>query len=707
MEFDPKLQTQAQPERLVGAATERGPIGPSTPIDTLTRASRDQVSQARRQVSKLDDDRPVPKVDVFGAIANIAGNVGQGISAISGPAPTQTQKDEAVLKPYATELQKLQSAKLKGTDGVTSRMNILTSETIRENPRLRKEILGLFETFTGRETIVKPELSVEDIQRQNISDFLSKTPEGRVVAARASQLPPSEQRAFIDQNYNRAKVQEATIEQAGIRLQSVKDNQELLQIESDVQSQAISKNQSLQIQELMANEILPEAVDPNEPFDAAQDLESLRELRALKANEFISEYGVGVLPADVEKRVAEVMKPLDRMIDMLEANGDDINRLARIQGNKAVLELGKMLQDEGFGPLFQTPDGIRAVTEGLIHNNQLDVARVAKVYKEKYDLAPNGKIAEAPVSDDGDTSNTFTPEAKRFYGDNPPARRDLVQTSSNVMNGPELDTPENIKISYDAGIELIGAISAGDDVLDDNSFGKFVDQNLFRFVQLATLPGEQGEMFTRALNGMLVKQMAINTWDSKQLSKNLPSGFMINYDGKFKLDFNMKAFENAEDNLTQNVRTALKGQGLPITEENILAVLETPTEFTAKNSPIGGRTSSVDNQSLILGNSSLRNLQSKVGRLNNIDSVAKNVPTIKGWEDEANAAVIREDREFRASQVTGNAVITKDQLKMTEEKRKSYPTFNTEQAVDEALAKGDIAVGDLINMDGEIYVVEE
>ena len=307
----------------------------------------------------------------------------------------------------------------------------------------------------------------------------------------------------------------------------------------------------------------------------------------------------------------------------------------------------------------------------------------------------------------GDTSSTLTDKAKEFFSGNPNERRNAIRVSSDIMTGPELDTPENIKASFDAGIELIGLISAGDDVLDDNAFGEFVNKNLFRFSQLATLEGEQGEQFTRALNGMLVKQMAINTWDAKQLNKNMPAGFFINYDNKFSIEFNMKAFENSEDALSENVRAALKEQGLPVTEENILAVLEAPTQFTSKNSPIGGRTSSVDNQPLILGNSSYRKLLSKVERLNNIDATAKNIPTIKGWDAETKAAVTRSDKEFKTSVVTETAIIKEEDVKRVKEKRESYPKFTSAVEVEESLAKGDINIGDLVYIDGEIYVVEE
>ncbi len=709
MEFDPKLSAEAAPVRLVGAATERGPIGPSTPAQTITKASKDRVSQARREISKLDENRPVPKVDYFGAIASIAGSVSQGLGALGvGQSQniSQADRDNASLKPLAQELTKLQAARQQGKGGINAKISLATSSFIANNPRLQSQALDLAKNLTGVESLVKETINVEDANTNNISEWLSKNSVGRVTAARAARLAPAEQRVFIEQEYNRSVVQELIVEQAGIRLQSAKNDQELLQVESDTQSQNIAKYQSQQIQDLMVNEILPETVDANEEFDVLEEITGLRELRQLKATEFANEYGVGVLPADVEKRIGEVMKPIDRLIGMLEANGDDIQQLARVQGAQAVLDMGKILRDEGFGPIFQTPDGIKSLTQAMVYNKQFDIARVAKVYNEKYKLSSDGNIAEAPVSDEGDTSSTLTDKAKEFYKNNISERRDMLSVNSDILNGVELNTPENIKVAFDAGIEMIGGISAGDDTLDDATFTKFVDQNLFKMVQLATLPGEQGEQFTRALNGMLVKQMAINTWDTKQLAKNLPSGFFVNYDGKFKLEFNLEAFNNAEDNVTGNIKTVLSENSLPVTEENVLAVLESPTEFTKKGSALGNN-SNISNQPLGLGNISMRSLRSKLDRLNLIDNTAKNVPTIKNWEAEADAAVSRSDKDFRTSDLTKTSIVKEEDFKEVQKKRESYPKFESAVDVEEALTKGDINTGDLVYIDGEIYVVEE
>ncbi len=710
MEFDPKLNAEAAPVRLVGAASERGPIGPSTPAQTLTKASKDRVSQARREVSKLDENRPVPKVDYFGAIASIAGSVGQGLNAFgvgSQANVSQADKDNTALKPLAQKLAKLQTARQQGKRGINAQISLETTSFIVNNPRLERQALDLAKNLTGVDSLVKEELSVEDINISNQNKWLKDTAAGRVTAARAADKSPAEQSVFIEKEYNRSVVQELTIENAKVRLDTVKDDQELLKIESDVQSQQIAKDQSLQIQELMTNEILPETVDADEELNVLEEITALRELRQLKAAEFANEYGVGVLPADIEARIGEVMKPIDRLIGMLEANGEDIQQLARVQGAQAVLDMGKILQDENFGPIFQTPDGIKALTQAMIYNKQFDIARVAKVYNEKYKIADDGKISEAPVSDEGDTSSTLVDEAKDFYKENIAERRSALNVNSDILNGIELETPEDIQLAFDTGIEMIGLISAGDDTLDDDSFTRFVDQNLFKMVQLATLPGEQGEQFTRALNGMLVKQMAINTWDTKQLAKNLPAGFFVSYDNKFKLEFNLEAFNNAEDQITSRVKTLLEQNGLPVVEENIRAVVENPIAFTKEASGLNNRKFASDTSVSILANSGFKGIQSKINRLNIIDNTAKNVPTIKNWEVEANAAVIRPEKAFRESVLTNTAIVKEEDFKETQKKRESYPKFDSAVGVEEALTKGDIQLGDLVYIDGEIYVVEE
>ncbi len=708
--FDPKLSSEAAPVRLVGAATERGPIAPSTPVNTLTRASKDQVSQAQSGIRKLDDDRPVPKVDVFGAIASIAGSVGQGLGALGvgqGSNLTQADRDNAALQPFAQELTKLQGARTQGKAGITAKISLAASSFIANNPRLQGQALDLVKNLTGVETIVQESLNLEDINRENKSKWLQNTPQGRLVAARAANIPANERLVMIDQEYNRSQVQASVVEQASIRLDAAKADQELYNIESATQAQSIAQEQSRQIQDLITNELLPETTNPNEIFDLQEELSGLRQLRELKAAEFLTEYP-GVKVEDVEKSIAEVMAPIDRMIGMLESGGKDIQKLAQTQGAQAVLELGKMLQEEGLGPVFQTPDGIRSITEALIFNDGLlDIERVSKAYKDRYSAAPDGAIVNIPESNSPTPSQTLAPRAQKFYADNPPARRDLIQISSNVMNGPELDTPENIKTSFDAGMELIGAISAKEDVLDDQSFGQFVDNNLKRFTELAKLPGEQGETFSRALNGMLVKQMAINTFRTKEVLNQLPSGFVLSYDDKFKLEFNIEAFNRAEDTLTTQVKTVLKQNNLPVIEENIRAVLADPIAFIKEASGLNNRKFAGKVSTFNLANKSFNRVESRVGRLNKIDFSAKAIDTIENWADETTAATLRSEEDFFSSDVTKASVVTAKDKKLAEENNASLPLFNSDLEVQEAITNGDIKIGDRVKVGDKVYDVEE
>jgi hypothetical protein len=701
MDLDPKLRGEAQPVRLVGAAAERGPIAPSTPAQKLTRASKSAVAQTRPDIRQLDENRPVPKVDVFGAIASIAGHA-------SSTAKTQAQKDEEALKPYARKLAALQDARSKGSQGAKTNINMVTSTFIQNNPRLQDQAVKLLENLTGIKTAIPESLDVNQVHLENVQLYL-KSSEGAVVASQAAKLAPSEQMPYIEQFYNRAQSQKAIIEQATLRLQSAKTNKESMALESQNMSEQISQNQASQIRELMDREILPQTIDPDQEFDAMEDLTALRELRSLKAAEFLGEYTAadGITTKDAEARLAEVMEPMDRLISMLEANGEEFNRLAKIQGSKAVLELGRLINDEELGPLFKTPDGMRQLTDALIWNNQLPTAKVAKAYNDRYKINPSGAILDPKGVEDGNDSKTLSQRAIEFFSGEPDARREQITVTSGIMNGPDsLDDSADAAKSFKAGMELIGLVSAGDDVLDNASFDSFIQQNLPRFSQLAALEGEQGTQFTKALNGMFVKQMAINMWDSKQLAKNLPAGFYIDYNDGFSLEFNMKAFLASEGSNAQNIVTALKEKNLPVTEENIMAVLQTPLSFTSKNSPIGGRTSQVNNQPLVLANGAMRELKQRIGRLNSIDSASKNIPTIKDWELEIDAAITRSDQDFRTSQITGDAVITKEDVKVVNESTKDYPSFANDDEADAALADGTIKIGDSIKIGGKVYEVE-
>lgn len=704
MTFDPKLSSTAAPVTLVGAANEQGPIANPAPLDRLTQASRDRVAQPVARERLLDENRDAPKPDIFAAISSIAGNISGGLSSlgVGGSNMSQAEKDNEVLKPLASFLDRVGRAKRNGESVPKAQINTRVSEFIRDNPRLREQALGLANDLAGVGSLVPQQNNIQDIETQNIEKYLTSTPHGALTASQAQGLSGQEQPFFIRKRFLEYQKQQATVEQNKIILDSAKADSELFEIKSNDASVEISANQSVRISQLMSENLLNDVTNNETVFDAATELEELRQLREIQAQEFRNEYiSAGVKGEHAEERLKEVMLPIDSLITMIENTGNDLQELARLQGAQAVLDVGKIFADEGFSPILQTPEGMKALTNAILMNDQFAIADVARSIKLKIDLSEE----EPLVNPNPEGTDILNPSAKKYFKQNTADRRKFVQINSNILSNVNLDTEEGIAQGLTAAEEILGGIAAGDDVLDQQAFDALVSNNLFQYARLATLPDERGKKFSQLFSNVMVKQMAINVFDSRQILSNLPAGFFLDFENnRFKISFNIVAFNDAEDSVTNSVRQALEARDLPLVYENIIRVIENPTEFNRESLLNSPKSKGIKNQDLLVGNRNYRLVADKTQRLNSINTAVSNIPTIENWDEEVQAVFSSNTKDV-SNKVSTVTPITKEDMKKINERRKSYPSFDTEEEALKAFEEGKIKPG-LVLINGETYELE-
>lgn len=707
-ELAPVLQSTATPEGAVRAPTPEGPVNNPTPLAELNVAPETGPLGPARREGMLNDNQDVPDVDVFGGIARVLGGVSGLLSDMDStfnrPESAIERKSNA-LKGLAQNFSSLRSKREQTGSNVTLAARNTATEFLTQYPEYNTEAKSLLSDILGIDSISKTERSSDEIYIESAYNWLSEGPQGKITAVAAQKLPLEQRPAYILSEYARVQAKEADIELANQRLGSITTEDKTRDALELRAADELARNHSQEVSVLMGV-ILTDDVDFRSDYITGDLTTDLRQIIESTRNDMSAQYtDARISPEIANKKLDEVLQPMTNMLTAIEKSGEDIKRLVDEKKLGAFLEMAEALEESGVGSMGYLPEFQKALIDRILMNDNVGITEAVRSAVAILTNTEDGNPIKTPSTEDNSTNpNVYAdPKLTQHLTTNPEDRKMIVTVAGQDLKATDINIPEQRQDAYRNSAVLLTGISAGNDTLSDNSFDVLFTQNAEKFAQLTKNQDEDGIRLTGHLNATLTNQFARNLTKLNALMDTMPAGFTLNpTKDAILFDFNVEAFNKAEDAATTRVKWLLKEEGLVPNQVNIYNVLN--------NSNAILKDAAVENRSpLVRGDGSgglavmvnnLQEITQKINRLNNFDAFAEAIPSLnKLWQEQR--PLMFDKRVDVSTLVSPSGFSTKN----LEEARArvSKITFSTMEDALLAADRGELEVGGIFIVDGEQY----